>query len=87
MELLDFMRKHSYRRVKGPDGIERVEDHCTLDEIYAANTKSRSWFELHQKKQQLNEFERRREASRRYASERDWERRESMAEEWEATHG
>lgn len=84
--LMDYMRRHEFRRVKGADGTERIEDHCTIDEIYAANTMSRAEFELLQKKQQLNEMERRKEASRRYASERDWERRESMAEEWEAEH-
>lgn len=83
----DIMRGHEFRRVKDPDGTERIEDHCTLDEIYAANTMTRSEFELLQKEQQLNEMERRRESRRRYAAERERERHDRMAEEWEASHG
>lgn len=82
----DITRGHEFRRVR--DGaVERIEDHCTLDEIYAANTLSRAEFELLQKEQKLNEMERRRESQRRYAVERDRERHDRMAEEWEVAHG
>ena len=37
--LVAAMRNHAFKRVKA-DGGERIEDHCTLDEIYAANTVS-----------------------------------------------
>lgn len=85
--LLDYMRPHEFRRVEGEDGRQRIEDHCTIDEIYAANTISKAEFELIQKRQKLNEAERRREQRERYARSKDAERHDRMAEEWEAMHG
>lgn len=35
--LVAAMRGHAFRRVKD-GGTERIEDHCTLGEIHAANT-------------------------------------------------
>lgn len=82
LTLGECIRRHRFRRVKGPDGRERVEDPCTLGEVYAANAITRRELDRMRDEAEYREKRRRMEAAEQARRARE----DAWADEWGASH-